>query len=264
LYRQPVFKILACCLLLVFVPLVFSSAAAAKTLPGKVLKVFDGDTFLVRIQGRDEHVRLREIDAPEISHKGKAGQEPWGRRARDFALSLARNKNVLLEIRENDERDKYNRLLAYVFVDQTLVNLEMIRSGNALFYPGPHQGQHAAELQQAEAAAREGRIGIFDPQKGLKEIPQEFRARTQRDEGFFSRFRRALRGEKKKPSSLREYPVPADQIVANRRSMIYHLPGSRGAARVSPKNRIFFATFEEAEQAGFRRAYTGNANPGKK
>ena len=237
-----------------FLCLIFAPFVSASTLSGRVLKVLDGDTFLIRVQGREEHVRLREIDAPEITHRKKVGQEPWGRRAKDFAQSLVRGKPVRLEVEEADERDKYHRLLAYVFLDRIFVNREMILSGNAFFYPGPFRGQYADELQEAEETAREKGRGVWDRRTGLKERPWEFRSRTQRDESLFSRFWGPIRGEGKK-SAPREYPVPQGKIVANRRSMIYHLPGSPGAVRVSPKNRVFFNSPEEAEKAGFRRAH---------
>jgi micrococcal nuclease len=209
---------------------IFSSPlpAAAKTLSGKVIKVFDGDTFLVQIQGRYEHVRLREIDAPEATHRQKLGQEPWGGRAKEFAQSWVGRKTVVLEIEEGEERDKYQRLLAYVFLGQKFINREMISSGNAFFFGGSYRGKRAVELQEAEEAAREKGLGVFNKKNGLKERPQEFRSRTQ-------------------------------QVVANKRSMMYHLPGSPAAARISPRNRVLFATPEEAERAGFNRAKTGEA-----
>ena len=236
-----------------FLYLVFPPFVSANILSGKVLKVLDGDTFLIRVQGQEEHVRLREIDAPEITHRKKAGQEPWGRKAKDFAQSLVRGKTVRLEVEGPDERDKYHRLLAYVFLNHIFVNRELILSGNAFFYPGPFRGKYADELQEAEEEAREKGRGVWDKRNGLRELPQEFRRRTQRDEGLFSRFWGSIRGEEKK-SAPREYAVPPDKIVGNKRSMIYHLPGSREAARVNPKNRVLFDSPEEAEKAGFRRA----------
>ena len=231
----------------------FTPSVSASTLSGKVLKVLDGDTFLIRVQGREEHVRLREIDAPEITHQKKIGQEPWGKRARYFAQSLVKGKAVRLEVEGPDERDKYNRLLAYVFVNQTFVNREMVLSGNAFFYPGPFRGKYADALQEAEEAAREKGRGVWDERNGLKERPQEFRRRTQQDESLFSKLWGTVRGEEKAPAP-REYPVPPDKFVGNKRSMIYHPPGSPGASRVNPKNRILFDSPEEAEKAGFRRA----------
>ena len=236
-----------------FLYLVFAPFVSANILSGKVLKVLDGDTFLIRVQSQEEHVRLREIDAPEISHRKKAGQEPWGRKAKDFAQSLVRGKTVRLEVEEPDERDKYRRLLAYVFLNHIFVNRELILSGNAFFYPGPFRGKYADELQEAEEEAKEKGRGVWDKRNGLRELPQEFRRRTQREEGLFSGFWGSIRGEGKK-SAPKEYAVPPDKIVGNKRSMIYHLPGSREAARVNPKNRVLFAYPEEAEKAGFRRA----------
>ena len=236
-----------------FLYLVFPPFVSASILSGKVLKVLDGDTFLIRIQGQEEPVRLREIDAPEITHRKKAGQEPWGRKAKDFAQSLVRGKTVRLEVEEPDERDKYHRLLAYVFLNHIFVNRELILSGNAFFYPGPFRGKYADELQEAEEEAREKGRGVWDKRSGLRELPQDFRRRTQRDEGLFSRFWGSIRGEGKK-SAPKEYAVPPDKIVGNKRSMIYHLPDSQGAARVNPKNRVLFDSPEEAEKAGFRRA----------
>jgi methylphosphotriester-DNA--protein-cysteine methyltransferase len=62
-----------------------------------------------------------------------------------------------------------------------------------------------------------------------------------------------MRKEAPQPSA-KSSPAPPDKIVGNKRSMIYHAPGSSEAARVHPKNRIFFNTEEEAEKAGFRRS----------
>ncbi len=227
------------------------SGLAAKTLSGKVLKVFDGDTLLVRIHAREEHVRLREIDAPELTHQKRLGQEPWGRQAKTFAQALVKGKTVRLEIEENNERDKFQRLLAYVFVDGTFVNREMVRSGKAFFYPGPMTGKYAGVLGEAEEEAKKKGLGVWHKQSGLKERPYEFRVRTQRNDSLFSPDRQKMRGESPK-FSTKDFPVPSGKIVANKRSRIYHAPGSPAAARVHPKNRIFFDTAEQAEKAGFR------------
>jgi micrococcal nuclease len=239
--------------LLLLILIICTPSASAKTFYGKVLKVFDGDTFLVLLQGQEEHVRLREIDAPEVARRNKVGQEPWGRRARQFAQSKVRGKTVLLEVEEREERDKYHRLLAYVFSEHIFINREMVISGNAFFYPGVIRGKHASQLQEAEDFAREKALGVWDKKNGLQERPQEFRNRTLWDECFFPKFRPLIRDEKNKFSS-KDYPLLTHKIVANKRSMVYHLPGCPGAARVSPRNRTFFNTPEEAEKAGFRRA----------
>lgn len=252
--RRPVTPILGIFLLLFTPALIFPCPALARTAYGRVVKVFDGDTLLIRVQGKDEHVRLREIDAPEVTYRRKIGQEPWGKRARIAAESTVRRKDVRLEIEDREERDKYHRLLAYVFCGSRFLNAEMVRSGNAFFYSGPFQGRYAAELQRAEERAREDHAGVWDRKNGLAERPQDFRRRTQRSEGLFSRLMRVFRGGETRPrnSSFQDAAVPENKIVGNRRSMIYHLPGSANAARVGPRNRVFFDSAEQAEKAGFR------------
>jgi micrococcal nuclease len=229
------------------------SPASAKTYQGQVVKVFDGDTFMARIEGQEEFIRLREIDAPEMASRNQKGQEPWGRKARDFALSRLNHRKVRLETENLDDRDAYGRLLAYVFVGDSLLNQEMVESGNAFFYRAPFRGRYAARLEGAENSAREKGLGVWDRTKGLRERPRDFRARHRRDESFFSPWR-PFPERAKKNGSFEEYTVDGNKIVGNRRTMVYHLPGSPSAARVSPKNRVFFDSAEEAEKAGFRRS----------
>ncbi len=156
----------------------YPSGGDAKTFHGRVIKVFDGDTFLIKAEGREEKVRLREIDAPEISTRKKKGQEPWGKRAKEFARSKVRNRTVRLEVEDQEERDEYQRLLAYVFVGDLFVNREMIRSGNAFFYVGPFLGRYSKELKKAEKEAREKGFGVWNRKNGLQERPWEFRRRA--------------------------------------------------------------------------------------
>jgi micrococcal nuclease len=156
----------------------YPSGGDAKTFYGRVIRVFDGDTFLVKAEGREEKVRLREIDAPEISTRKKKGQEPWGKRAKEFAGSKVRDRTVRLEVEDQEERDEYQRILAYVFVGDLFVNREMIRSGNAFFYAGPFLGKYSRELKKAEREAREKGIGIWNRKNGLREKPWDFRRRS--------------------------------------------------------------------------------------
>jgi micrococcal nuclease len=186
-----------------------------------------------------------------MASRKQKGQEPWGRKAREFAVSRLKHRKVRLETENQDERDAYGRLLAYVFVGESLLNREMVESGNAFFYRAPVRGRYAARLEEAENSARAKGLGVWDRKQGLKERPSDFRARNQRDEGFFSSRHRGKGG---KSGSFQENPVPGDKIVGNKRTMVYHPPGSSSAARVSPKNRVFFDSAEEAEKAGFRRS----------
>jgi endonuclease YncB( thermonuclease family) len=82
--------------------------------------VEDGDTFQLNT---GETARLVGIDAPELF-------EPGGDISQDFLASLIRGKEVVLVSGEK-ERDAYDRLLRYVYVDDICVNEEMVRKGYA-------------------------------------------------------------------------------------------------------------------------------------
>jgi micrococcal nuclease len=173
---------------LLLFPLLCPSWGMAESFQGRVIKVFDGDTFLVWVQGRKENVRLREIDAPEVPSRQRAGQEPWGKKSREFALANFGNRDVLLEVDGREERDPYHRLLAYVFSGNLLINQEMVQSGNAFFYPGLFRGKYASRLERAERTAKRAGRGVWDRKNGLPERPWEFRSRTQQKESPFHSF----------------------------------------------------------------------------
>lgn len=136
----------------------------------KVTKVHDGDTLSVLIGNREEKIRLIGIDAPEL------GQEPWGRKAKRKLQDIIRktDKTVRIEL-DVDERDKYGRLLAYLWTkDGRLVNEEMVRSGYALLYTIPPNVKYVDRLRKAQERASKKKVGIWG-EKGLEERPSDYR-----------------------------------------------------------------------------------------
>ena len=131
---------------------------------GHVIRVVDGDTIKVDIDGIHEKVRLVGIDSPERRDRRKKR----GKKVEHFSLEAAqytdrhlRNRTVRLELDQNNahigHRDRYGRLLAYVYVRGDLFNLRIIRDGYARActkYPFSMM----KEFRQAEREAqREGR-----------------------------------------------------------------------------------------------------------
>src|SRR6188508_1824478 len=74
---------------------------------GKVTGVKDGDTIEVLLNGKNETIRLVDIDSPEKS-------QAFGMKAKKFTSDLCYGKTVMVE---GNKRDQYKRLLATVFVD---------------------------------------------------------------------------------------------------------------------------------------------------
>tara|TARA_B100001063_G_C16715118_1_gene530251 strand:- start:415 stop:804 length:390 start_codon:yes stop_codon:yes gene_type:complete len=106
-------------LLLLFIPLVSFGQDV------KVIRIIDGDTF--EIENGDK-VRMIGIDAPEL--KDNEGLE-----SKNHLKLLIENKYVsLIEDKKNKNKDFFGRLLRYVYVDNTDVNLKMIEDGYANVY----------------------------------------------------------------------------------------------------------------------------------
>lgn len=118
----------------------------------KVAAVIDGDT--IEIEG-GQRVRYLGIDTPEIG-------QPFYEEARNKNKELVLGKNVRLEVCKSEPRDKYGRLLAYVYVNQAMVNKEILISGYARILIIPPCGiEKAEEFRQYQKAAMEKKLGLW-------------------------------------------------------------------------------------------------------
>jgi micrococcal nuclease len=100
------------------------AADAPKALVGRVVSIVDGDTIKVRIGDRTVTVRYIGMNAPELHHPTK-GEEPGGREATEANRKLVEGQTVRLEL-DVQERDRYGRLLAYVYFADMMVNAELV------------------------------------------------------------------------------------------------------------------------------------------
>ncbi len=116
----------------------------------RVTQVIDGDT--IRVEGGYK-VRYIGIDTPEM---GKAfGMEAW-----QANRKLVEGKEIRLE-RDVSETDKYGRLLRYVYVDDILVEAELVRQGLAEAKAYPPDIKYQEYLEELEAEARQAGRGIW-------------------------------------------------------------------------------------------------------
>ena len=127
-----------------------------------VVRVIDGDTIVIDKDGMDETVRFIGIDTPETVHPSKPVQ-CFGQEASRVTKEWLEGRSVSLEIDPVEgERDKYRRLLGYVYRDDGLfVNLEPIRQGYAYEYTYNLPYQYQAEFQNAELEARTEEAGLW-------------------------------------------------------------------------------------------------------
>ena len=134
-----------------------SSALAA--LDGTVVRVVDGDTIHVRIGARVEKVRYIGVNTPEVHHPRK-GEEPGGREAAEVNRRLVEGKTVRLEL-DVQERDRYGRLLAYVWVGDVMVNAELVRLGYAQVMTIPPNVRYQEIFVKLQREAREAGRGLW-------------------------------------------------------------------------------------------------------
>ena len=137
----------------------------------RVERVIDGDTIIVQqeVAGSDSssspryqrmRVRLLGIDTPETV-KPNHPVEPFGKQATAFTKSFLAKGQVHLRL---DKRriDRYDRLLAYVYVDEVLLNEELVRAGLARvsIYPGDSPAMSRL-FRNAEIEAKSAARGIW-------------------------------------------------------------------------------------------------------
>ncbi|HBI17690.1 MAG TPA: hypothetical protein DDY52_06145 [Candidatus Moranbacteria bacterium] len=128
----------------------------------KVLNVVDGDTLSVEINGKKEVLRLIGINTPETVDPRKP-VECFGQEASKKAKEILTGKMVRLENDETQgERDKYNRLLRYLYLeDGTNFNKLMIEEGYAYEYTYSTPYKYQADFKTAQQKAERENRGLW-------------------------------------------------------------------------------------------------------
>lgn len=124
-----------------------------------VTRVVDGDTVEVRLDGRTEDVRYIGVDTPETVKPG-APVDCFGPQASTFNHQLVEGRRVRL-VFGVEERDVYDRLLAYVYLGDRFVNAELVRRGLARTLTIPPNDRFAGRLKRLEIAASRAGRGLW-------------------------------------------------------------------------------------------------------
>jgi micrococcal nuclease len=118
----------------------------------EVSDIIDGDTIKLT---NGERVRLIGINTPER-------EQPYYQEATERLRELIGSNPVRLEADEEDE-DQYGRWLRYIYVNDTFVNLEVVKSGHAIAYEFQPNVKYSDKLKEAEQTARNSELGIWTP-----------------------------------------------------------------------------------------------------
>ncbi len=128
----------------------------------EVNRVVDGDTIVVDYEGRLIRLRLIGVDTPETVHPFKP-VEFYGKQASEYLKKLLTGQEISLRFEPN-KMDKYGRLLAYVYLDDLLVNEEIIRLGYGLAYTR-FPFAFLDDFVLVEALAQENALGLWQNKK---------------------------------------------------------------------------------------------------
>ena len=126
----------------------------------EVVRVVDGDTFIVIFNGKDERVRLIGIDTPESVHPNEEKNTEFGEEVSKFSKQMLTGKQVGLEF-DVQQRDKYGRLLAYAYVDGQMYNKMLLEKGYAKIATYPPNVKYVDDFTNIQKQARQNKVGLW-------------------------------------------------------------------------------------------------------
>ncbi len=201
----------------------------------KVTRVIDGDT--IEIEG-GERIRYIGIDTPETVDPRKPVQ-CFGVEASNKNKELVEGKMVRLETDITD-RDKYNRLLRYVWVGDTFVNLELVKQGFAYSYSYPPDIKYQDRFLKAQQEAREAKRGLWNACPVNTTGPATTPSTVTPEEG---------------PATTDSCLIKGNINTSGEK--IYHLPGCGSYSKTTidkSRGEKWFCSESEAQAAGWRKA----------
>jgi len=123
----------------------------------RIARVVDGDTLLLPDH---TYVRLIGVDTPETK-RPETPVEPFGPEASEFARAHVEGRVVRLEF-DKERHDKYDRVLAYVYLGEWFLNEELLRAGlGRAITNHPYSESMKRRFRAAQKEARDARRGIW-------------------------------------------------------------------------------------------------------
>lgn len=135
----------------------------------RCLRVIDGDTIEVAFVGKNkysnnkEKIRFIGINTPELNKNKSEPAEYWAIEAANFTKNELENHYIELQFDNiSQQKDKYGRLLCYIYIDNFLFNKILLESGNARYYPDFEFNHNMMKLfEDAENYAISNNMGMW-------------------------------------------------------------------------------------------------------
>jgi micrococcal nuclease len=227
-------------------------------LPATITKNIDGDTLDINLNGKEEKVRMLCVDTPETHHP-RLGVQPFGPEAAEYTKKiLPVGTKVEIETGIGGGRDKYGRLLAYIYVDGKMFNEMLLEKGLArVAYIYAPNTKYVDEFYAIQKIAQKKGIGIWSIENYAKEDGYHPEATKEKSlsSGTTSKTSTGSSSvnnfQNNSSNDLEANVSCKGKIKGNANSHIYHVPG--GAYYDSVKdNIVWFCTEKEAIDAGYR------------
>ena len=220
-----------------------------RVLTGQVVFVVDGDTIKVRVGDHIETVRYIGVNAPEMRHPTSGEEEPGAREATEGNRGLVDGQLVRLEI-DLQERDRYGRLLAYVYVGEMMVNAELVSQGYAQVMTIPPNVRYQERFLKLQREARLLQIGLW---RGTGPPPAEPGARpaAASSPSQTAESRPGVPSQDAWTCPL-SHPIKGNFTPSSGERCIYHVPGARYYGRTKPER--CYAAEADAVRDGCRRS----------
>lgn len=126
----------------------------------EVVRVVDGDTLVINYNGKNEKVRLIGVDTPESVHPNEEKNTEFGDEVSKHSKEMLNGKQVVLEF-DVQERDKYGRLLAYVYLDGQMYNKLLLEKGYAKIATYPPNVKYVEDFTTIQEQARKNKVGLW-------------------------------------------------------------------------------------------------------
>lgn len=205
-----------------------------------LVRVIDGDTIKVKINGKEENVRFLLVDTPETNHPRMSGPQPFGPEAKEFMEEFAAGGKLELEL-DVSERDRYGRLLAYVYVDGVSAQEELLKRGLArVAYIYPPNTRHVDPYQAIQKKAQAEGVGIWSVENYAQE------------DGFYPEYIEDPDAKKTTDKNAVTQNCTVKGNISSSGEKIYHIETGAFYERTIPEE--CFNTEEEAEAAGYRKS----------
>lgn len=228
---------------------------ANNLISAQIIKNVDGDTVVIRMDGKEEKVRMLCVDTPETHHP-RLGVQPFGPEAADFTKKILYvGRNVQIEEGIGGGRDKYGRLLAYIYVDGKMFNETLLEKGLArVAYIYAPNTKYVDEFYAIQKKAQNEGLGIWSIENYARD--DGYHADKAQDSNTPAASTNQTKSNQfeNNPSDDQETNLKCKgKIKGNANSHVYHVPG--GAYYESTKdNIVWFCTEQDAQKAGYHKS----------